>query len=235
MSFTIFKHLQSKPLLLVFIHLLIAGFLLATVALAFQKNVPLAYMTRDPSVTMDAEPYIGIVSNVGILLWCMATVTCVFSAIILAPRKAYRTITLFLLCSGSISLLFLFDDLLMLHEAILPNLLNISEKEVFLGYAGMLFGYFVAFWRQIIATNALIMGIALGFFGLSIGIDLFDLPGDIAYMLEDSAKFTGIVNWCNYFIMTTLTYVRREMKPEINEINKINHIDEQVDYKPILH
>jgi hypothetical protein len=222
----IFKCFHSKPLLLVFIHVIVICFLIATVTLAFQQNVSLAYMTRDPSVTMGAEPYIGIVSNIGILFWCVTAVICLFSAAILVRYKSQRTATIYLLCSGGISLLFLFDDLLMIHEAVIPNLLGISEKGVFLGYGGILFAYFVTFWRLIFATNPLFLGLALGFFGLSIMIDVLDLPGDVIYMLEDSAKFTGIVNWCVYYTSAALTAVRRALAPAPNE---------QVDYQPVFH
>jgi hypothetical protein len=59
--------------------------------------------------------------------------------------------------------------------------------------------YLGFFLPMILKTNFLLLGLAFFFFVLSVGIDIFDpFTGDIAYLIEDTPKFIGILTWLAY-------------------------------------
>jgi hypothetical protein len=69
--------------------------------------------------------------------------------------------------------------------------------------------YLGFFLPMILKTNFLLLGLAFFFFVLSVGIDIFDpFTGDIAYLIEDTPKFIGILTWLAYFTTVSIEIVR---------------------------
>ncbi|MCZ6674134.1 MAG: hypothetical protein O7C75_14485, partial [Verrucomicrobia bacterium] len=95
-------------------------------------------------------------------------------------------------------------DFFRFHESIFPDHLGVNEKVVQLAYVGLiLFGMF-KFRKPILETDFLILLVALGFFGLSVVIDVFEdqvyaYLGNWKFVFEHGAKFLGIVGWFGYF------------------------------------
>jgi len=174
------------------------------VVLAVQSRVEVSYLTRDPAETMETHSYIGLVSNLGILGWCAAAAVSIFAASVLRRREGGRDAARFLLVSGLLSLGFLFDDLLMLHERFAPNRLGIPQPVTAGAYAAAILAYLVYFRHVIRTTDFTLLGCALGCMACSV---ILDVVRDIshafdAHILEDGAKFLGIVLWAAYLIFT---------------------------------
>jgi len=179
--------------------LLISSFCLGGVlGLHWWKGIPLAVLTRDPAAVKGLPFYTGILSNIGIVLWSAATALCLFSAWLVTARRTASPLGRFLYASGLFTMFLLWDDLLQLHEYVLPRL-GISEHLVYGAYASMALLYLFGFGRIILATEYPLLGLALIFFGLSVTVDVFYPPSAHQYLWEDGAKFIGIVTWLLYF------------------------------------
>lgn len=162
-------------------------------------------MTRDVVATAKLPVYTGIISNLGILGWAIASVICFLGYCIVARNQRFH---IFLLSSAAISAILCLDDMLLLHEQILPKFLPHAEILTFVFYAGLISGYLWAYRDIIPQTEYLLLGTGLLFFGASMGIDQI-LP-DVATFIEDGCKFIGIAFWMTYFFRVTVRWIRDE-------------------------
>lgn len=177
------------------------------VFISTRSDIAVANFTRDPLAIVDAPPYLGLLSNLGITLWSAATAICLFSVSLLGKRGAPGGVRAFVLLGGLISLLLLLDDLYMLHEYFYPRL-GIFEKLAFAGYGVLVLGYLIGFRRQIGDTRFVYLLCALGLFALSLLIDR--LPETLLpmhHLFEDGSKFLGIVCWLSYQASVCLQFL----------------------------
>ena len=176
-------------------------------------GVPLEIFTRDPAAIAGINPFVGIVSNIGVLFWCIGASICLFSFFNIADRQTNKIndYTFFLLFFGLTTLVLLLDDLFLFHEVIAPNIFHISEKYIYILYGIIVLFGIVRFRKIIFQTEWIILGLAFIFFVLSIAIDLFTnwliLP-NLTY-LEDSFKLLGIASWVGYFVLTSFQIEKR--------------------------
>ena len=235
------------PIILLFLSIIIIN---------YQTNIGINIFTSDPAVIAGAKgvvnstvswninPFVGIVSNIGILCWCVCASICFFSAEILRSNtrknKPFRTIREFLYCFGTISVVLLLDDLLLFHETIAPNILNISEQTVYVSYAIIISGAIFRYRKIIAQTEWNLFGLAFLFLGSSVFIDglaiYFNLsaifkPGvqGLQYLLEDGCKLLGIVSWVGYFVRLSLLTLQESDRTEI----KYSAIDEKISHLSI--
>jgi hypothetical protein len=182
--------------------LAILALVLATAAIA---RTPIGYMTRDMATIGELHPLAGILSNLGVLLWCASAAVCLFAALGLrAPRStaAFR----FLLCSAALSAYLLIDDFFMVHEELAPRYLGLNDKAVVAALGAATCAYVLAFWRLIAQTQFAVLALALGLLGASAGMDALLWPwveiGGLEFFIEDGAKWLGIALWCSYYVRT---------------------------------
>jgi len=188
--------------------------MLAAMALAgvlFQVDMDV--MTRDVTATANVHPLTGILSNLGILLWCAAASICAFAAVTLRnvkPGEAFR----FLLCSALLSAYLLLDDFFLFHDELAPRYLGVDEKLVYAALGIAVSAYLIAFWRVILQTHFAVLLLALGFLGIAVVMDALLEPwlrrlGHWEYFVEDGAKWLGIAAWCSYYVRTSYQLVAR--------------------------
>lgn len=155
-------------------------------------DVPPEYMLRDAAAVTDTPAYIGIVSNLGLLLWAATAGICLFAA---ASQPHVRR---FWLYAGLLTMALLADDWLLLHENGFPVYLGIPEKLVYALYGLATLGYVVRFRRLLLRAEYLVLLVAFGWFAASVGADAF-LDGVVwvpgFFLWEDGAKLFGIVTW----------------------------------------
>jgi hypothetical protein len=186
-------------------------FLAITAGLAWLNDIHFSFLTRDPITLLEGKPYIGLISNTGIIFWCATSAILLFSSKISAIQKKPRSQIFFLLFSGLLTLLLLIDDLFMMHDVIFPEYLNLGDG-VFYSFYGILLVALLAFYRRfIMSTDYILLILAIIFFGGSAVIDSvlvirskFDYP----YSFEDSLKFFGIIAWFAYFTRTSYRAVQ---------------------------
>ncbi|HEU0203831.1 MAG TPA: hypothetical protein VFR86_25760 [Burkholderiaceae bacterium] len=197
-----FPRTPNRVLLLTFVPAV--AFLLVLIVVSLTNVFPMDHIARDPAAVAQMHPFTGVLSNVGVLLWCAAGVAGLFGGLALryTPRDDWRR---FLVCSGLLSLLLLFDDFFMFHEWLAPHHLGIHEYFVLLFLLGTMGAYLWFFRSVIFTTDCTLLALALGFFGLSFMVDL--VPGrwmmhmgQWEYLLDDGPKFIGLAAWCSYHL-----------------------------------
>lgn len=215
-----FKPTQSKSAFLKFVKIyLVAGLSLMLICITSKLfGVQLHLLTADPAEIAHQPPYVGLLSNIGNLLWCGTLAICLFSAhLIRSDPEVYRKWAAFLFFSAFFTGFLMLDDLFQLHEfypvlffGINSNLSSqhralqdLMEGIFFAFYFGCFIFYLFRFRYHIQRTEYSFLVIAFCFFGLSIGIDL--TPHDWFKwhdITEDSFKLLGIVSWLAYFATT---------------------------------
>lgn len=187
-----------------------AGIALLAV-LALQRQVPYSELLLDPNSINKVPWYTGLVSNLGILGWTTATVAGLFGTWI--ARFGGRPGAAAMLGRGSLlSALLLLDDLFQLHVLVRP-LLGLPKSVVYVGYLGVALWWVVGQHREIIRTRVAVLLAASAALGLSVVVDqatgrIGVLGGDAALLIEDAAKFLGVLAWAQYFVLTASDIVR---------------------------
>ena len=191
-----------------------ASIFLAGVVVAWTNyGVAPGFLTRDPTATMDVSPYIGMVSSVGVLLWCAATALFLFASS-LVWKGASDGLAGFLLYFGLFSLLLTLDDLFLIHEEFVYHQLDLSEKLMPTIYLIMLLVGGWAFRKQIRETDFGLLLVAAFFLALSAIIDKYwnvFQDDELRILLEDGFKFFGIVGWFGYAWNTAYAQVARRL------------------------
>src|SRR5690606_13927345 len=82
--------------------------------------------------------------------------------------------------------------------------LGLPERTIFYGLAAVIAAYLVLFRRVILRTGPWMLLLSLAFLGLAVSADIFIQPwlalGDERYLLEDGAKWLGIVAWSSFHV-----------------------------------
>ncbi|HET9416041.1 MAG TPA: hypothetical protein VFP30_00735 [Candidatus Limnocylindria bacterium] len=181
--------------------------LLAILALAVlitaNTDITMRQMTQDPTTVLDGPFYVGAISNLGNVLWAAAVALCLFAASGL-PGIVGPGWSRFLLVSGAFTALLLVDDMLLVHDEILPRYAGIGGDAYGVLYVAGMLGFLVGFRARIRQTNWQVLIVALALFGISTVVDvgssrLSDLiPSSVVILLEDAAKLLGIGTWLAY-------------------------------------
>jgi hypothetical protein len=194
-------------MLLAYVPALAALVGIAFFALATGRRV--WFFTVDAFVLGNLPFYAGILSNVGILLWCATAAICFFSAAVLKGNNRMRDLRFFLFMSGILTSLLLFDDLFQMHRIFYPKLFHLATILVYGVYGLFALWYLIHFTKQILETEFLLLVFALTFLVLAVTFDtLHFLPrGSTAF--SDGLKLLGIVSWFTYFTRTSFNAVNK--------------------------
>jgi hypothetical protein len=198
-----------KVLALLYAPIVLLFVLLSTISRA-SDNITLSYFTRDISAIGNLPFFAGLVSQLGGLLWAATLAVCIFAFFIIGKQDQNAGASRrFLLQAGILTLVLMLDDFFLFHEDIGPDYLNVSEKVIVLTYLVLCALFLILNYREILASEYLILGLALGMFAVSIFLDAADLDDYERYgsffseqfqiFLEDGFKSVGVVTWLAYF------------------------------------
>ncbi|ASO07968.1 hypothetical protein [Arenibacter algicola] len=138
---------KTSMKILMFIFLLAAIVLAALAIINRIYQVPFNLMTSDPTAIAGIHPLSGVLSNLGIILWCFAACSCTLAAMILrsiGTKKLY----LFLLYSSLLSTFLILDDLFQFHED-LSTLIGLNQKVVYVLLATAVITY-LSYFRELL-------------------------------------------------------------------------------------
>ena len=171
--------------------------LLILVILTIQQEVPIEFLMRDPLAVSGSPYYYGLVSNLGIIVWCGSSAICLFCCLLVLRRSGWSEDVKFLLAAGVFTTLLMMDDLFMLHEVFYQYKFGIPEKVIMAIYGILAAFYilrFIKYWRTLAPLTFLT---ALALLSISVGTDImFDADESVALRLtEDGCKFLGICQW----------------------------------------
>lgn len=172
-----------------------------------QNQVPYDQLLLDPNSVNKVPWYTGLISNLGILGWTTATATGFFGAWV--AHYGSRPSAATLLRRGAVlSTILLLDDLFQLHVAVKP-LFGVSKPMVYVAYLAVAAWWAVTQRREIRRTRSELLVAAVLAFGTSIVADqiaepLLGLGPQTALVVEDAAKFLGVLAWAQYFVLTSV-------------------------------
>ncbi|NLA36745.1 MAG: hypothetical protein GX868_13835 [Actinobacteria bacterium] len=171
---------------------------------ASQPATRTSEMLMDPTFTVGAKWYTGLISNLGILTWTVGAAAA-FAGSWLCLLGARTNAGRFLRLGGIVGTVLLMDDLFMFHAILMPSELGIPK---FLGQT--IIGACVLGWawmsrREIARTHFHLLVASGAGLAISYVVDsrFAPLPGDGWNIVEDGAKFLGVLAWATYFIVTT--------------------------------
>lgn len=186
-------------------------------AVASQSKENVGQLLMDPSFTLGTRWYTGLVSNLGILAWTVGCAAAFAGAWLCRLGNRDRAAR-FLLGGCVVGALLLLDDLFQFHSVLLPSEFNAPK---FLGEA--ILGVALVWWAltylgEIRRTHFhLLIAAGIGF-GLSLVVDsaYAPVPGQGWNIIEDGAKFLGILAWSAYFVATTRDICRSVFVDALN-------------------
>ncbi|RJQ48052.1 MAG: hypothetical protein C4534_00245 [Gaiellales bacterium] len=162
-------------------------------------GVDIGELTRDPIHKTGLHPFVGFLSNAGVLLWAFAAAICLFCAFVL--RRTDGDASGFYLAAGLITAWMMLDDLFLFHDVILREYLGVAELVTYPLYFAAVAAFFYVFRRRVLDSEYVILILTAMFFLATMLLDLLVdnqlIPGE--YLFEDGFKFLGIVGWLTYF------------------------------------
>jgi len=168
----------------------------ASSVVAWLSDVPPADLTQDPAALVGYPFYLGLFSHLGILLWVAAAVIGAFAWAVL--RSSDRERARYFGFAGLLSALFAFDDLLLLHEEVLPHRIGIDEFIVMGAYGLLSLAFLMRHYARIVVEGPALLIAAVVCLGVSVLLDLWD-PSDVNVLVEDAFKLLGIGCWLGHF------------------------------------
>jgi len=174
--------------------------LLLVVVARLAWQIPVGDLTRDPAAVAGTHPFVGWLSNVGVLGWCVTASICLFTASVLRRRGGQQGDARFLFAAGLLTMLVLIDDLFVLHEGVFPIYLGVPGNVFIPFYAAMLAALILVFRDQIRSSNFGLLCLSVICLGLSVVFDLVSRFTWVTglFLIEDGFKLLGIVGWALY-------------------------------------
>jgi len=181
-------------------------FLIAVKLIGVMRDVSFDKFSRDPLQTLEGKFYIGAISQIGILFWCVSAAILLYSLKIAYEQKKPKQQLWFLLFAGLLTVMMMIDDMFMFHDVIMPIYFHISEKVFYLFYGTAVVSLFYFFRKIVLKTDYLLFILAVILLGSSVITDIvielgLKLPDE--FFMEDGIKFLGLVSWFVYFIRTS--------------------------------
>ena len=168
----------------------------ASLSLSGLAGIKGQLVLRDLAQTCGTPAGVGLLSNLGYLLWLAAAAVALFTAYSGQPGVHCKQREL-LACGGWFSLILCIDDMFLLHDRYIG--------QTFLYVVYMVFAALIAtrYRRQLMTSRGELFLLAVALLGASIGIDQFqrDLPFkyETVQLVEEGAKFLGIATWVLYW------------------------------------
>lgn len=203
------RNISVKSLMLVFIPAIIILVAIEMISQIYQ--VPIKKLTSDPALIANIPPLYGVLSNLGIVLWCGAIFSSALAAMVLRSIGK-KQLYLFLLYSSLLSAYLMLDDLFQFHEN-LSSVIGLNQKVVYIFLGAAVITYIIYFRKTLFQTNIILLVIAIAFLSLSVLADTIVYKiygsqlGDWLYLIEDGAKWLGIVFWSYYFFYTSIQFI----------------------------
>ena len=158
-------------------------------------NIELSLVVRDLAQTCGYPIGVGMISNIGFLLWGAAASICLFTSFSEYLNKESSKL---ILLGGLLSGLLCIDDFFLLHDRYVgPDFLNLT----YLAMSSILLVRFRRILKKIGIFNLII---SILFLGLSIFFDgviqqIFNQSYELTQLIEEWFKFLGIACWLNFW------------------------------------
>ncbi len=216
MEYITLSTLFKKSSLISFAKIFIPGFIFLAIMgmISVLGNIHFSMLSEDPIQLLNGEPYVGIITRVGIIIWAATFAILLYSSKISSIQKKPKQQTSLLIWAGLLTLFLLLDDSFMLHDVIFPEYLNINEKVFFSFYSLSVIALFYFYYKEILNSDYVLLILAFVLLGASALTDMalrFGITIPYSYAIEDGSKFLGIIAWFSYFTRTSYNYIKPVM------------------------
>jgi len=196
----IYMQLRSVLPILIKVYLPVLGILFVIGVFGLLDCIEVGTITRDPAQLTGCSPFLGVMSNIGILFWCSSASICFFCSVILREDGDKQNAS-FLFSAALVTFILMIDDYFLFHDVLFPDYLHIHEFFIYFAYVLIICVFLITYHSLILETEYIILLLAFAFFGLSISVDIlarfFRFAG--TFLFEDGFKFLGIVSWFTYY------------------------------------
>ena len=166
---------------------------------------------RDPIQACDYPTSVGMISNIGVLMWASATTISLFTSTSgLVNDSKCRRLFLF---GGLLSAVLCLDDLFLLHDR------HVGQNFIYITYGILTIFILISFYKLIIRFDSLAFIVSSMFLGLSILSDKFQESFFISYstmqLYEEGFKFIGIACWLLFWWKASLLAFKQFKEQEL--------------------
>jgi len=186
-------------------------FLFSVLVIAMKLEIEPSDLSRDYGGVYHLEPYVGMLSSLGIFIWCASVTLCWFAWYFLRTQNKDSGRKNFFLVSGLITTIIAVDDLFQFHEIIVPDYFGIPEISFYIVYTLTLIVFNVKYINILMNRYFSILILGYSFLAVSILFDMF-IEDHVPFgtYIEDGLKFVGISLWSFYFFKTVDMELRVE-------------------------
>jgi hypothetical protein len=186
----------------------------AAITISAMAGIKGILVIRDLAQTCDSPLGVGLISNIGYLLWIGAAAIALFTAYATPTTHSQHKPRGLMLCGGWFSFILCIDDMFLLHDR------YIGETLLYVVYA--IFAFLIVFRvrDQLIKNGGEIFILAATLLAFSVLTDKFQ--SDIAYLtplryasiqlFEEGVKFLGIATWLYFWWSISSSYIKYEIK-----------------------
>ena len=170
---------------------------------------------RDLAQTCDSALGIGLISNLGYLLWFAPASIALFTAYG-TPTNSQHKLKELLLCGGWFSFILCIDDMFLLHDR------YIGQTFLYVVYAIFAFLIVFRFRDQLIKNGGEIFILAATLLAFSILtdkfqrdiVDILPVKYETTQIFEEGVKFLGISSWFYFWWTTSSKFIRKAASHE---------------------
>lgn len=170
---------------------------------------------RDLAQTCDSALGIGLISNLGYLLWIAPASIALFTAYG-TPTNSQHKLKELLLCGGWFSFILCIDDMFLLHDR------YIGQTFLYIVYAIFAFLIVFRFRDQLIKNGGEIFILAATLLAFSILtdkfqrdiVDILPVKYETTQIFEEGVKFLGISSWFYFWWTTSSKFIRKAASHE---------------------
>lgn len=186
--------------------------LLLLIIISNQSQISFDKFSANPNSATGEPFYTGIIYKLGIVFWSATVIVSLFGFILfkkLSPNE--QNPIKYLGYSSLFFGYFLCDELFQLHGTIFPKYIGIKQLLLLIVYSIIAIIYLVKFRMEILKSSYGFLIAAFCLLALSMITDILSylkiINLSFRYILDDGAKFLGIVNLFLYFINYSLNAV----------------------------
>ena len=180
------------------------------ISLSAMAGIKGILVIRDLAQTCDSPLGVGLISNLGYLLWIATAAIALFSAYA-TPTYSQHKLKDLLLCGGWFSFILCIDDMFLLHDR------YIGQTFLYVVYAIFAFLIVFKFRDQLLKNGGEIFILAATLLAFSVLTDKFQrdiadimpIKYETIQLFEEGVKFLGITTWLYFWWSASSKFIRK--------------------------
>ena len=180
------------------------------ISLSAMAGIKGILVIRDLAQTCDSPLGVGLISNLGYLLWIATAAIALFTAYATPTYNQHKLKDL-LLCGGWFSFILCIDDMFLLHDR------YIGQTFLYVVYAIFAFLIVFKFRDQLLKNGGEIFILAATLLAFSVLTDKFQrditdtipIKYETIQLFEEGVKFLGITTWLYFWWSASSKFIRK--------------------------